>query len=144
MCRQWARWKSGRGRQGDTLEAAIASATLGLGGGRQGDTLETAISSASLGLLQDEQRLVTDLQRDSPKPAESLPFGVPYDNPAKEVLTKELALTMDREATKRQIEAFQEAAAQIRGKRNKDSLPSVTRILNETMPQESRMALQVS
>ena len=116
-----------------------------------GDTLEAAIASASSGLHQETLR-VPDLpcsrivpkevaaKPDVPKTEElSLLLGVPYDNPMKEVLTKEVVLTMDPEATRRQIKAFQ-----LRGKGNTGALPSVTRILSETMPPENRKALQVS
>ncbi len=133
----------------DSLEGAIASATLGL----QERSLVPDLPGPAEGGSPKKprkkkttaKRSSTLLQKNLEEEEEDL-LRVSHDNPSKPVLTAATAAaTLDPEAVREERAALKRAAAEARAKRGEegDRWPSVTHILNETMPQENRLALQV-
>ncbi len=116
------------------------------------ESLEDAVAQATLEMQHKSSvpEIPTPAQKGSKRPktksakkTEKNNVTVSYDNPLKPILTASLMAALDREEVRKEMSSFKAAAAEARARNKKDKLPSVTSILNATMPQENRLALQV-
>lgn len=122
--------KSVAKRNDDDLDSAIAEATLGISDQRL----------SRVPNLPVPKKKVTEKVVKKEKVVESELLKIGFDNPFKKVLTPEVMSKLDPNQVRENLLALKKSGKRQTGE---VKLPSVTHILNATMPQENRLALQV-